>query len=74
MYDMKIYRCKNGVQITEEEFEKNKIILDTEDHAIEDGLNECTYSLTIPRCKYRFSNVTYICQNIFLHYVDIVSL
>lgn len=48
---MIIFRSKNNTEITEEEFEKNKMVLDTEDHEIEDGLNECTYSLTIPRCK-----------------------
>lgn len=37
--------------MTDSDFEKDKIILDTEDHEIEDGLNECTYSLTIPRCE-----------------------
>lgn len=40
----------NGKEISNDEFEKNKIILESEDHEIEDGLNECTYSLTIPRC------------------------
>ncbi|CAG9815908.1 unnamed protein product, partial [Phaedon cochleariae] len=40
----------NGREMTNEEFENNKMILETEDHEIEDGLNECTYSLTIPRC------------------------
>ncbi|KAG5881050.1 hypothetical protein JTB14_033964 [Gonioctena quinquepunctata] len=41
---------RNGKEISNEEFEKNKMILETEDHEIEDGLNECSYSLTIPRC------------------------
>ncbi|XP_018567720.1 obscurin isoform X4 [Anoplophora glabripennis] len=40
----------NGKEMTEEDFENNKIILETEDQEIEDGLNECTYKLTIPRC------------------------
>ncbi|KAJ8919920.1 hypothetical protein NQ315_006449 [Exocentrus adspersus] len=40
----------DGKELTEADFEQNKIVLETEDHEIDDGLNECTYSLTIPRC------------------------
>ncbi|XP_060519331.1 obscurin isoform X9 [Cylas formicarius] len=42
---------KDGKPISNAEFEKNKIIIETEDHDIEDGLKECTYKLTIPRCE-----------------------
>lgn len=41
----------DGRELTSEAYEKYKIILETEDHEIQDGLKECTYSLTIPRCK-----------------------
>lgn len=44
--------CIDGREITNAEYEKYKIILETEDHEIQDGLKECTYSLTIPRCEY----------------------
>ncbi|XP_068917949.1 obscurin isoform X4 [Tenebrio molitor] len=53
--------CIDGREITNAEYEKYKIILETEDHEIQDGLKECTYSLTIPRCdrcnggKYSFN-------------------
>ncbi|CAG9826982.1 unnamed protein product [Diabrotica balteata] len=43
--------CRNGKEISDEEFEKQKIILESEDTEIEDGLKECTYSLAIPRCE-----------------------
>ncbi|XP_066148174.1 obscurin isoform X4 [Euwallacea fornicatus] len=42
---------KDGKPISNADFEKDKIILETEDHDIEDGLKECTFSLTIPRCE-----------------------
>ncbi|XP_050295068.1 obscurin-like isoform X13 [Anthonomus grandis grandis] len=42
---------KDGKPISNTEFEKNKIILETEDREIEDGLKECTFSMTIPRCE-----------------------
>ncbi|XP_057667150.1 obscurin isoform X16 [Diorhabda carinulata] len=42
--------CKNGKEISDEEFEKLKIVLETEDTEIEDGLKECTYSIRIPAC------------------------
>ncbi|XP_023017381.2 obscurin isoform X4 [Leptinotarsa decemlineata] len=42
--------CRDGNEISNDEFEQSKMILETEDHEIEDGLNECSYSLTIPRC------------------------
>ncbi|CAH1967610.1 unnamed protein product [Acanthoscelides obtectus] len=42
--------CKDGKEFTDAELEKNKMVLDSEDHEIEDGLNECTYKITIPRC------------------------
>ncbi|XP_064214163.1 obscurin isoform X6 [Tribolium castaneum] len=41
----------DGHELTSEAFEKYKIILETEDHEIQDGLKECTYTLTIPRCE-----------------------
>ncbi|XP_022920655.2 obscurin isoform X3 [Onthophagus taurus] len=41
----------NGKEMTADEFEKYKIILESEDREIEDDLKECTYSLTIPRCE-----------------------
>lgn len=41
---------KDGKPITSDEFEKFKIIIESEDREIEDGLKECTFSLTIPRC------------------------
>lgn len=44
------HRYKDGKPISAEEFEKFKIILESEDREIEDGLKECTFSLTIPRC------------------------
>lgn len=48
------FRLHDGKEMTDADFEDNKIILETEDHEIEDGLNECTYSLTIPRCTYHY--------------------
>lgn len=47
-----IWRSLNGKEITAKDFEKYKMILESEDRDIEDGLKECTFSLTIPRCKY----------------------
>ncbi|XP_063930937.1 obscurin isoform X4 [Zophobas morio] len=41
----------DGKEITNEEYEIYKIILESEDHEIQDGLKECSYSLTIPRCE-----------------------
>jgi len=46
-----IFRLKNGKPISNAEFEKSKIVLETEDHDVDDGLKECTFSLTIPRCR-----------------------
>ncbi|XP_028138772.2 obscurin isoform X2 [Diabrotica virgifera virgifera] len=43
--------CKNGKEISDEEFEKQKAVLESEDTEIEDGLKECTYSLALPRCE-----------------------
>lgn len=43
-------RYKDGKPIKPEDFEKFKIILESEDREIGDGLKECTFSLTIPRC------------------------
>ncbi|XP_044758879.1 obscurin isoform X8 [Coccinella septempunctata] len=48
----------NDEQMTIDDYEKNKIILETEDHEIQDGLKECTFSLTIPRCE-RFNQGNY---------------
>ncbi|XP_076264330.1 obscurin isoform X30 [Rhynchophorus ferrugineus] len=42
---------KDGKPISNQEYERSKIILENEDHDIEDGLKECTYSLTIPRTE-----------------------
>ncbi|CAH0545686.1 unnamed protein product [Brassicogethes aeneus] len=42
---------KNGKTLKEKDFEASKMILESEDHEIEDGLKECTFSLTIPRCE-----------------------
>nr|CAH7742459.1 unnamed protein product [Callosobruchus chinensis] len=42
--------CKDGKEFTDAEYEKNKMILESEDHEIEDGLNECTFKITIPKC------------------------
>ncbi|VEN40593.1 unnamed protein product [Callosobruchus maculatus] len=41
--------CKDGKEFTNAEYEKNKMILESEDREIEDGLNECTFKLTIPK-------------------------
>ncbi|RZB39359.1 muscle M-line assembly protein unc-89-like [Asbolus verrucosus] len=41
----------DGKEITSQEYENYKIILETEDHELKDGLKECSYSLTIPRCE-----------------------
>ncbi|XP_045464007.1 obscurin isoform X4 [Harmonia axyridis] len=41
----------NGEQMNIDDYEKHNIILETEDHEIQDGLKECTFSLTIPRCE-----------------------
>lgn len=41
---------KDGKPISNAEFERSKIVLETEDHDVDDGLKECTFSLTIPRC------------------------
>ncbi|CAH1108368.1 unnamed protein product [Psylliodes chrysocephalus] len=43
--------CRNGKEISNDEFEKHKIILESEDHEIDDGLKECTFTLAIPRCE-----------------------
>ncbi|KAK9877930.1 hypothetical protein WA026_020153 [Henosepilachna vigintioctopunctata] len=48
----------NGEQMTHDDFEKNKIVIESEDHEIEDGLKECTFSITIPRCE-RFNQGNY---------------
>ncbi|KAL3285163.1 hypothetical protein HHI36_019282 [Cryptolaemus montrouzieri] len=48
----------NDIELTHDDFEKNKVILESEDHEIEDGLKECTFSMTIPRCE-RFNQGTY---------------
>lgn len=40
-----------GKELTADQYEKHKIILETEDREIENGLKECSYSLTIPRSK-----------------------
>lgn len=45
------FRSFNGKEISNQEFERYKMILESEDRDIEDGLKECTFSLTIPRCK-----------------------
>ncbi|CAH1180870.1 unnamed protein product [Phyllotreta striolata] len=42
--------CRNGKEITNEEFEKHKMVLESHDFEIEDGLKECAFTLTIPRC------------------------
>ncbi|XP_017774924.1 PREDICTED: muscle M-line assembly protein unc-89 isoform X2 [Nicrophorus vespilloides] len=43
--------CFKGKEITPEEFEKYKMVIEAEDKDIEDTLKECTFSLTIPRCE-----------------------
>lgn len=43
--------CFNGKEMTDEQFEKYNIQLDTETKDIEDGLKECKYTLTIPTSK-----------------------
>lgn len=57
------YRYKDGKPITSEEFEKYKIILESEDNEIGDGLKECTFSLTIPRCTAKIYSLKILLTN-----------
>ncbi|KAF5286087.1 hypothetical protein FQA39_LY16433 [Lamprigera yunnana] len=43
--------CVNGTEITPKQFEKFNIVLEAEDKEIENGLKECTISLTVPKSK-----------------------
>lgn len=58
------FRSLDGKEITPEEFEKYKIIIESEDRDIEDGLKECTFSLTIPRCKFIINFVPSLDYNV----------
>ncbi|KAL1518226.1 hypothetical protein ABEB36_001883 [Hypothenemus hampei] len=42
---------KGGKALSPADLEKDKAVLETEDHEVDDGLKECTFSLTIPRCE-----------------------
>ncbi|KAB0792164.1 hypothetical protein PPYR_14123 [Photinus pyralis] len=43
--------CVNGTEITPKQYETFNIVLDSEDREIENGLKECTYSMTIPKSE-----------------------